>query len=1100
MQRFRRYARDDIQREVIKFKMEAGVESVEWLNSFMQRFWLIFEPVLSALVVENLDNYISDLLPPFLDSVRLSTFTLGTKPFRIESVKTYPNTDPEIVCMDWKVSFIPNDLNDLSLKELDRKVNPKVTMNVRFGKGRIGAGFPVLVEDMSFHGHLRVKIKFMSKFPFAKLVDISFLEKPQFDYVLKPLGTDSFGFDVNLIPGLQSFIKDQLHAILGPLMYAPNVFTLDVEKILSGDFDFSSANGVLAVTVYSATAFENVDDLLDDNLPNTYIRFYLDHGQELDRTSVYEHSFSPQWNETKFLMLNSLNSLLSVELKASRPGLKDRRLGTANFDLSKLDNDMDTEQKGLNLTLLRNGKFVSDLRVDLRYLPISKPTKRADGTIEAALESNSGVARIVIHECTNLISKDRISSYVRVIMNGNEKKRTHVVKRSNSPRYDVPCEVVILDKTNVFVRIEVMDGDQVLGSIGGQFVDMIRLQQSNDGWWDITNEEQTVGQIHLSAEWKPMVTTGLSDILDGHEFNKPAIGVIRFTIWEARDLRNVELVTNGKSDPYVRILSGFQVRDRTEVVDNNLNPEWGETLYVPVHSLKENLVLEAMDWNARTRDKSLGMTEFKVSEVIQQQIGDQSVDPDVWYESNGRKIDRWDRLHSADRRSFKGELHYSAEFIPVIQLPQKTESLPLCTLRGSYVRYTPDDLIDLNSYSSGVLKIKIHEVQLSSTAYCYCQVIVDALMPQYKTAKLRGDILRFNENADAFIKEIDFSRIAIEIKPAYVDEKEIYKLGHWIDTGSSIVRRIMKRKRAGYKEDEGTWFNLMGADGPGRIKLGFDFVPLDGFVLNPDESLDNQGVLSVDLLSARDLMAADKTGTSDPYVVFTVNGERLYKSDVIKKALNPKWNRARFTAPIQSRVTASIRIEVFDWNHVKGHRPIGSGGFTLRGDAVESFKARLVDVPLDGVEGVSGSVQIRLTWHPQLLINKKTQTSVLGTTRTYAHDDVNLEASGPLLRDAESSRISSDSQREPYGRPSVESDSRFSLDDSVSIAPSSFIDEDQVSDTTGRDGTVIVTLLEARGLRGVDKSGTSDPFVRVRHGRSDIYKTRYISKTLAPEW
>lgn len=54
----------------------------------------------------------------------------------------------------------------------------------------------------------------------------------------------------------------------------------------------------------------------------------------------------------------------------------------------------------------------------------------------------------------------------------------------------------------------------------------------------------------------------------------------------------------------------------------------------------------------------------------------------------------------------------------------------------------------------------------------------------------------------------------------------------------------------------------------------------------------------MDLLSARDLMAVDKTGTSDPYVVFTVNGERLYKSDVIKKALNPKWNHARFTVPI----------------------------------------------------------------------------------------------------------------------------------------------------------------------------------------------------------
>lgn len=100
--------------------------------------------------------------------------------------------------MDWKVSFVPNDLDDLTVQELEQKVNPKVIMNVRVGRGRVGAGFPVLVENMSFTGHLRVKIKFMGRFPFAKLVDISFLEKPHFDYGLKPLGTDSFGFDVNI--------------------------------------------------------------------------------------------------------------------------------------------------------------------------------------------------------------------------------------------------------------------------------------------------------------------------------------------------------------------------------------------------------------------------------------------------------------------------------------------------------------------------------------------------------------------------------------------------------------------------------------------------------------------------------------------------------------------------------------------------------------------------------------------------------------------------------------------------------------------------------------------------------------------------------------
>ncbi|KAG1620339.1 hypothetical protein G6F45_011544 [Rhizopus arrhizus] len=637
MRRFRHHARDDIQRQVIKFKIETGVESVEWMNSFMQKFWLIFEPVLSALVVENLDNYLTDYLPPFIDSVRLSTFTLGTKPFRIESVKTFPNTDPDIVCMDWKVSFVPNDLNDLSIQELEQKVNPKVIMNVRVGKGRVGAGFPVLVEDMSFLGHLRVKIKFMSKFPFAKLVDISFLEKPQFDYVLKPLGTDSFGFDVNIIPGLQSFIQEQVHAILGPMMYSPNVFTLDLEKLLAGDFDFSSANGVLAVTVYSATELQNVQELIDDEAPNGYIRFYVDHGQELDRTNVCEHSFTPAWNETRFLMLNNLHSLLSMELRTSRPGLKDRRLGTANFDLSKLDGDIESEQEELNLPLLRNGKYISDLRVDLRYLPISKPIKRSDGTIEAAAESNSGVARVTIYECRGL--KEGTNSYVRLIMNGSEKKRTNTVKKNANPKYEMPCEVVILDKTSVFVRVEVKDGETLLGCVTCQWMDMMR-QTDDDGWWDLLQDGSSIGQIRLGVEWKPMMMNGFSDAISSHGFDKPAIGVVRFTFWEARDLRNVENVTSGKSDPYVRVLSGHQVRARTEVIDNNLNPEWGETVYVPVHSLKENFVLEAMDWNARSKDKTLGITHFKVSDIIERHVGDQSEDPDIWYKSNGTKVDR----------------------------------------------------------------------------------------------------------------------------------------------------------------------------------------------------------------------------------------------------------------------------------------------------------------------------------------------------------------------------------------------------------------------------------------------------------------------------
>ena len=55
------------------------------------------------------------------------------------------------------------------------------------------------------------------------------MEKPLVDFVLKPIG-----FDLSLIPGLSAFIDGQIHANLGPMMYDPNSFVLDLEQLLSG--------------------------------------------------------------------------------------------------------------------------------------------------------------------------------------------------------------------------------------------------------------------------------------------------------------------------------------------------------------------------------------------------------------------------------------------------------------------------------------------------------------------------------------------------------------------------------------------------------------------------------------------------------------------------------------------------------------------------------------------------------------------------------------------------------------------------------------------------------------------------------------------------
>jgi Ca2+-dependent lipid-binding protein len=43
------------------------------------------------------------------------------------------------------------------------------------------------------------------------------------------------GVDISFIPGLESFIKEQIHSTLGPMMYAPNVFPIEIAKLLTGD-------------------------------------------------------------------------------------------------------------------------------------------------------------------------------------------------------------------------------------------------------------------------------------------------------------------------------------------------------------------------------------------------------------------------------------------------------------------------------------------------------------------------------------------------------------------------------------------------------------------------------------------------------------------------------------------------------------------------------------------------------------------------------------------------------------------------------------------------------------------------------------------------
>lgn len=181
LRRVRRNFRDDISRELAKTTLEQDTESLEWMNSFLVKFWPIYAPNLAESIVASVDQVLSTSTPAFLDSMRMKTFILGTKPPRMEHVRTYPKTDEDIVMMDWKFSFTPTDTMDLTARQLKNKINPKVVLEIRIGKAMISKAMDIIVEDFCFSGLMRLKIKLQLPFPFVEKIDMCFMERPEID-------------------------------------------------------------------------------------------------------------------------------------------------------------------------------------------------------------------------------------------------------------------------------------------------------------------------------------------------------------------------------------------------------------------------------------------------------------------------------------------------------------------------------------------------------------------------------------------------------------------------------------------------------------------------------------------------------------------------------------------------------------------------------------------------------------------------------------------------------------------------------------------------------------------------------------------------------
>lgn len=89
---------------------------------------------------------------------------------------------------------------------------------------------------------------------------------------------------------------------------------------------------------------------------------------------------NPTWNETKFLLVNSLNESLVLSVLDYNDHRKNTELGEVVFDMQQLLED--ATQEGLEKSIMKDGKDKGLLRFDVNFFPVLKPQVDQSGIEE----------------------------------------------------------------------------------------------------------------------------------------------------------------------------------------------------------------------------------------------------------------------------------------------------------------------------------------------------------------------------------------------------------------------------------------------------------------------------------------------------------------------------------------------------------------------------------------------------------------------------------------------------------------------------------------------------------------------------------------------
>lgn len=951
--KYRSQIRDQLQKELTVQKIEDDYETLEWMNTFLDKYWPRLEPTVSQMVVQQVNEVLATnpSIPAFVKALWIDQFTLGVKPPRIDTVKTFQNTESDIVVMDWGVSFTPHVLCDMNAKQLRNYVNQKIVVKASL----FGLTIPFHVSNFSLRANARIRFKLMTPFPHVETINIQLLEVPNIDFIARPLGDFIFNWEVMSLPGLFPAIRKLAQVYAGPMLLPPFSLQLNIPQLLSGA---AVAVGVLEITVKNVKGLSRSTGLLAKSI-DPYLTFEVG-GKVVAKTRTVRDTLNPVWDESLYILLNAFTDPFTITILDKRERMKDKVMGRIEYNLTSLHDK--NHQKNLKAHFLRNSKPIGTLDFDLQFFPTIESKKLPDGTVEEQPDYNTGITKITVEEALGLAEgKEKVTAYAELYLNAKLVLTTGKVSGTESLKWNQEYEAVISDRRKARCRLVLKDAKgEVISTTVQSLNDLIDRTQIDRKAIPLKNKK---GELKVGAIWKP-VALDMGTTTIGYT---PPVGVLRILLNKAENLRNLEKV--GKIDPYARVLVNGIPRARTDAQSQTLDPIWNQAVYVAITSTNQKLSIEVMDVETVKKDRSVGSFDIKLDNMFHKGSDDRYIE----------KVDNEPRKgRLVTKKGAKGTVTFYVSFypaLPVLSLDEvqeydqlkekkttlakrktekltngekeelKQEEMDIEDIESMYSNKMKLDFNELLQYNAGVFSLSVLDGELSQIGL-YVQAFFDGSgEPRFVSPKVPTRNVTTGWTGDVMIKELEYSVATFRV----TKDKNANKAEDCIC--EVVIPTIELIKNCYFKP---SILTLTGA-GSAKLMIQTSWFPIAVSKLPQADLITNSGDLTVTARSAERLIAADSNGYSDPFLKFYLNESKdvIFKTHHQKKTLDPVWDQAS-TMVIHNRVNDYLRIKVMDWDAANSDDLIGKAVVPL--SKIDPENVTELDVPVVAKDGGDGGM------------------------------------------------------------------------------------------------------------------------------------------------